>query len=110
MLKKEANEQQFYDELKKYITINDGAFMNLGQLLSFAAQRFPKNIALVSGTQTITYEQLFYRASLFSKILKERGIKARDRVLLFLKIRLNFTLAIMVLHNWGLLLRHLISI
>lgn len=83
MLKKAQTEQELYNELKAYITVNKGNFINLGQLLSFAAQRFPSNNVLISGQQKITYRELFYRASLFAQTLKKKGVKPRDRILLF---------------------------
>ena len=85
-----AHEQQFYNELRSSITNHDGALLNLGQLLWFAYQKFPDNIALISQQQSVSYKELFYRASLFAQKLKDKGIKPRDRVLLFFENSVEF--------------------
>lgn len=90
MLKKSGNEQQLYDELIAYISINNGTMMNLGQLLWFAAQKYPTNTALLCAEKSITYQELFCRASHFAQTLKKKGVKPRDRVLLFFENSIEF--------------------
>lgn len=85
-----AQEQQLYNELRQAISNPDGSLLNLGQLLWYAAQKFPDKLALICQDQTVTYKELFFRASLFSKKLKSQGIKPRDRVLLFFENSIEF--------------------
>ena len=84
------HEQQFYNELRAAISNSDGSLLNLGQLLWYAYQKFPDNVALIQADQAVTYKQLFYRASLFSQKLTAQGIKPRDRVLLFFENSIEF--------------------
>lgn len=88
-MKHNMHEQRVYDQLKEYI-IHDGNMINLGQLLYFAAQRFGNNVALIHEKQTVLYQELFYRACLFSNELKKKGVKPRDRVLLFFENSIEF--------------------
>ena len=85
-----AQEQRMYDQLLLDITDPSGTIMNLGQLLAYAAKRFPNNVALIYHQQQITYQELFYRASLFADKIKENGIQPRDRVLLFFENSIEF--------------------
>ena len=85
-----AQEQQVYNQLYSSITDENDRIINLGQLLNRAALRFPNNVALIAGQQTMTYKELYYRATLFANKLKEKGIKPRDRVLLFFENSFEF--------------------
>lgn len=85
-----AHEQQFYNELRTQISNPDGSLINLGQLLWYAYKNFPDNGALFSGDQKVTYKELFYRASLLAQQLKAKGIKPRDRILLFFENSIEF--------------------
>lgn len=85
-----AQEQRMYDQLLLDITDPSGTIMNLGQLLAYAAKRFPNNVALIYHQQQITYRELFYRASLFADKIKDNGIQPRDRVLLFFENSIEF--------------------
>jgi long-chain acyl-CoA synthetase len=83
-------EQEFYNELRTAISNPDGSLLNLGQLLWYAYKKFPNNLALIQADQRVTYKQLFYRASVFAEQLKAKGIKPRDRVLLFFENSIEF--------------------
>ena len=85
-----SKEQQLYHQLYKEITSLNGSIMNLGQLLFYAAQKYPQNTALVYQERTVTYQQLFYYASRFARTLQEKGVKPRDRVLLFFENSIEF--------------------
>lgn len=85
-----AHEQQFYNELRTQISNPDGSLINLGQLLWYAYKKFPDNVVLISGARTMTYKELFYRASLLALQLTAKGIKPRDRVLLFFENSIEF--------------------
>lgn len=87
---KSVQEQEIYNQLHTYITHDDGTIINLGQLLYRAAQKFPDNSALISNQKNITYKELFYRASLFSQKLIQKGIVPGDRVLLFFENSVEF--------------------
>ena len=89
-MKSSVQEQRVYDHLRTFITDANGRIINLGQLLNNAAQRFPDNIALIAGQKTMTYKELCIRSSLFAAKLKEKGIKPRDRVLLFFENSIEF--------------------
>jgi len=84
------SEQDTYNRLHKEITSASGAIMNLGQLLEYAAKKYPDKIALIYQQQKITYKELFYRVSLFAQKLKKNNIKPRDRVLLFFENSIEF--------------------
>ena len=83
-------EERRYNQLRNYITTPEGSILNLGQLLNFAADRFGDSTALIANDTSITYKDLFYRASLFARKIKEKGIKPRDRVLLFFENSIEF--------------------
>ena len=85
-----SHEQKFYNELRTQVSNPDGSLINLGQLLWYAFKKFPENVVLISGDKQITYKELFYRASLFAQQLKAKGIKPRDRVLLFFENSIEF--------------------
>ncbi len=85
-----SQEQQLYQNLYKQITSLNGSIMNLGQLLFYAEQKYPGNIALIFQDRKVTYKELFYYASVFAQKLKEKGVKPRDRVLLFFENSIEF--------------------
>lgn len=85
-----VSERQLYDNLYKQITSLNGSIMNVGQLLFYAAQKYPSNTVLIFQDRAITYKQLFYYASAFAQKLKEKGVKPRDRVLLFFENSIEF--------------------
>lgn len=89
MFKRVDTEQARYNTLKEQITI-DGKLINLGQLLYHSAQKYPENVALILNQKNMSYQELFYRASLFSTTLKEAGAKPRDRILLFFENSIEF--------------------
>jgi long-chain acyl-CoA synthetase len=71
----------------------DGKLMYLGFLLQRGNELFPDRVALICRSKEITYKELFYRASLMSSVLRARGIKARDRVLLLYENSIEFYIA-----------------
>jgi len=82
-------EQDLFNALYKKIHI-DGQIMCLGQLLDRSAHLYPDNIALIWQDRSITYKELYYRASLLSTTLRQMGLKPRDRVLLFFENSFEF--------------------
>jgi len=74
-------EQKRFDQLYKDIT-QGGPIPYLGRLLQRAARSMPERTALMYEDTAITYAQLYYHATQFSRTLHDRGVKPRDRVLL----------------------------
>ena len=90
MIVNDPREQAVYNQLCEYITNDDGTIINLGQLLEYAAKRFPENVALIWQDTQVTYAQLFYWASVFAQKIQAKGIKPHDRVLLFFENSIEF--------------------
>lgn len=82
-------EQSYFDALYASIHIQ-GSILCLGQLLQRAFHLFPDNNALISPTGTVTYRELYYRACLLAQVLLGKGLKPRDRVLLFFENSIEF--------------------
>jgi len=85
----QAKEQKFFEQLKPLIML-DGRIMALGQLLYYAATTYPDKPALSYRDRSLTYRELYYYAHQFSKLLQEKGVKPRDRVLLFFENSFEF--------------------
>lgn len=83
-------EKELYAHLYKRITRGTSKIMNLGQLLDYAASAYPEKTALIYQDTSMTFKELFFRASLFAQKLKAKGIKPRDRVLLFFENSIEF--------------------
>ncbi len=76
-----VREQQQFNKLKKSISPN-GRLMSAGTLLQRAAHLFGTRTALIYKEDKISYNQLYARACALSEILKQKGVKPHDRVLL----------------------------
>ncbi|MCX5922669.1 MAG: AMP-binding protein [Candidatus Dependentiae bacterium] len=81
--------KQLFDKLYQESLV-DGKLLCLGQLLERAVKRFPDNVALIWQDRSITFKELYYRASLLSTKLLEKGVQPRDRVLLFFENSFEF--------------------
>lgn len=88
---KEIELQRFQDQMKK-LTIN-GQLMSLGNILAYAAAQHGSTIALETQSQNISYTSLYQRACMFSALLKEKGIKEGDAVLVWLENSIEFYIA-----------------
>lgn len=75
------DEKTYYNELKD-ATTRDGKLFSVGRLLERGAQKFGDLPILIYKDEQITYRNLYRRASVFGKALKEKGLKPRDRVLI----------------------------
>jgi long-chain acyl-CoA synthetase len=82
-------EQAYFDALYSSVHVN-GLMICLGQLLQRAFHLFPDNIALIATNASVTYKELYYRASLLSRVLINKGVKPHDRVLLFFENSVEF--------------------
>lgn len=76
-----AQEKQYFDELKASFTQN-GTLLYAGRLLQRAAQKYPYSPVLIYKDQEITYQQLYDRVCALVQLLKQKGIKPRDKVLI----------------------------
>ncbi len=77
-------EKEQFDELYSS-TLQGGDLIYLGLLLARAAQKLPNHTALIFEGKHIHYRQLYSRAIAVSNVLRKKGVKARDRVILLLE-------------------------
>jgi len=83
------HEKALYERYSREI-ITNGDPMYIGRLLERAAGKAPERVALVCRDVTITYRDLYRRTCVLSTFLKEKGVKPRDRVLLFFENSIEF--------------------
>ncbi len=82
MIQPKQNELAYFEKTLKEIT-TDGRLLYVGNLLQRAAEKFSDEFpALIYNNESITYTQLYRRASALSKLLQERGLQIRDRVII----------------------------
>ncbi len=86
-------EKEFYELALKHIK-KDGTFMSLSEVLQAAAMRNPDWVALLYKDQKVTYKQLYGWAVRLSNLLKHKGVKPGDRVLLWFENSIEFFVAI----------------
>lgn len=86
---KKQSEQEIFDAYRSEAAY-DGTLGCLGRLLQRAAKLYPEKTALFFGATSITYKHLYYRAVCCSKVLRERGVKPHDRVLLWYENSIEF--------------------
>jgi len=75
----------FYDSIKE-----NGKIFYAGKILQKSFGKFPDNIALIYKDRFVTYKELYYRACVFSRKLKEHGVGQSDIVLLFFRNSFEF--------------------
>lgn len=85
-------EKQYYDALMQSITLN-GKILSLGQLLERSYRLFPDNIAIICEDKQYTYREIYARACDFSRKIVAKGVKPRDRVLVFIENSIEFFVA-----------------
>ncbi|MDZ4151716.1 class I adenylate-forming enzyme family protein, partial [Methylicorpusculum sp.] len=71
----------------------DGKTFFLGSLLKRSAQLHPDEVALIYLDKKITYKELYSRAVRLSELLREKGVRPHDRVLLFFENSIEFYIA-----------------
>jgi long-chain acyl-CoA synthetase len=86
------NEQAIYTQLKEDFLINEN-LMFAGKLLQRACKKYPNQIALIAKDKSISYQELFFRATQLSEKIKQLGVHPQDRVLLYCENSLNFYVA-----------------
>ncbi len=89
---RDMSEPQIYKELYQSLIEHD-QIDYLGLLLQRAANLFGNDTALIFQDKTITYKELFYHACNLSNLLRERGIKPQDRVLMLMENSIAFYVA-----------------
>jgi long-chain acyl-CoA synthetase len=85
-------ERMRFDKLMDSITKN-GKLMTLGHLLEWSAKKYGDRIALICRDEQISFNHLFARACMFSELLREKGIKSGDSVLVWLENSIEFYIA-----------------
>ncbi len=74
-------EQILFNQLYQSV-VKDDKLLYPGKLLQRAAQKFPNITALIYRDRMISYPELYKRAALFTQVIREKGIRPRDRILL----------------------------
>ena len=83
-------EHQIFRTIQARFTMADGSLHYSGRLLERAAKRFGNDTALIGSAFTLTYKELYAHAVYMSNVLKKRGAKRGDRVLLLRENSLHF--------------------
>jgi long-chain acyl-CoA synthetase len=87
----QKTEQELFDEYYQDILV-DGRIMFVGCLLQRAARLFPDTIALMAHNTSLTYTQVYRKASAVSRILIDMGVRPRDKVVLLCENSIEFYL------------------
>jgi len=74
-------EQLLFDQLYQLVKEGD-QLLYPGRLLQRAAQKFPDVTAIIYRDQLLSYQELYNRAALFTQVIRKKGIRPRERVLL----------------------------
>jgi long-chain acyl-CoA synthetase len=83
------HEKVLYERYSRDV-MSGGTLMYIGRLLERACHIAPERVALICRDATITYRDLYRRACVLSTHLKTKGVKPRDRVLLFFENSIEF--------------------
>ncbi len=75
------DETLFFEQLKEKLT-TDGSQLYAGRLLERASKEFGALRALIYKDEETTYQELYCQASAFCKLLKQKGLKPRDRAII----------------------------
>lgn len=94
------SEKQRYDKLYQSLTV-DGHLIEVHALLGHTAMRWPHNTTVICNDERITYRELYQRALLFSEILKEYGVDAGDRVIIYYENSIEFYIAYFAIWQLG---------
>lgn len=100
VLREYTSPEHLYDALYKAALI-DGKVMFVGRFAQRAAYLNPDTIALLLGDTSITYKKVYERAVALSTVLRARGIKPRDRVLLWWENSIEFFIAYYAISQIG---------
>lgn len=75
--------------------------MNIVSLFLHAAESYPNHLAIIHGKQTITYQALKEQVLSTAAYFSSRGIKAGDRVLVFVPMRIELYQSVLALFYLG---------
>lgn len=100
MNKRQAQEQSIFEKIFASIT-DKGKLLYVGELLKRASTLYADRVALIYKDKTITYQELYQRATAFSHILKQHGLKPRDRVLMCFENSPEFYIAYFAIWQLG---------
>ncbi len=92
IMKRLQNEQQFFNELYQSIVTN-GHMLYVGRLLERSAHKFGTLPALIYQDQEITYHDLYRRAAALTHLLKQKGVRPQDRVIICFENSPDFFIA-----------------
>lgn len=85
-------EKIIFEKIKNDFSSNEDLIF-AGELLKLAYEKYPNNKALISHDKSITYKELYFRATELSKKLHDQGIKARDKVIIYAENSIFFYIA-----------------
>ncbi len=95
-----SSELKRFQELYKSLTQNN-KLIHVGLLLQRAAKNWPDNVMVICDDVKITYKELYHRASIYAKQLKELGVKPKDRVVLYYENSIEFYIAYFAIWQSG---------
>src|SRR5437016_3870591 len=85
-------ELQRYNSLYESLSINN-KLIHVGLLLKRAAQNWPNNTIVICDDKSITYKELYFRASSMAEQLRLLGVKPNDRVIIYYENSIEFYIA-----------------
>jgi len=83
------SDQDYFDQLLQN-TIKNDQVMCVGRLLEYAAHEYKDSLALIYNDIQVSYQELYTRACAATRLLREKGVKPRDRVLLYVDNSIEF--------------------
>ena len=89
---KSNNEAMLFEEIQAQL-IKDNKQLFIGELLQRACRNYPDKEALICRDKSITYKDFYFRAVAFSKKLSDKGVVAKDHVLLYYENSFEFYIA-----------------
>ncbi|MFC1894554.1 AMP-binding protein [Candidatus Dependentiae bacterium] len=93
-------EEELFAKIKKSFS-KDNVLIYAGSLLSIAYQKYPDSTALISGSKTINYKELYFRSVQLSYKLQEAGVKKRDKVVLHMQNSEEFYISYFAIWQLG---------
>ncbi|MFI5172714.1 MAG: AMP-binding protein [Chitinophagales bacterium] len=76
-------------------------FFNIASLFFDTAEKFPDKTAITHGSNKITYGKLSHNISGYSNYLKEKGIGAGDRILVFIPMSIELYTVVLAIFSTG---------
>jgi len=101
LCKKIKDPQKRFEFLQPFVIDEHDRMLFVGCLLQRAALLFKDETALLCDDRTISFNELYHRAVLFSKTLLSLGLQPHDRVLLFVPNSIEFYIAYFAILQCG---------